>query len=86
MQIRQHNQWMAQHQVQEVYQRLGRQMEQACDQLQAMQRQMEQVQKSGQLQGDQERLREMDRLQEHLRDMTRQMEQAHQALQKIVGS
>lgn len=84
-QIRQQNQWMAQHQVQEAYRRLGREMEQSCNQLQVMHRQLEQVRKSDELQGDQDRLREMDRLQDRLREMTQQLEQAHDALKKIAG-
>jgi len=84
-QMREMNQWMTQQHACDACLQMGKDMEQAGEQLQTMLRQMERLNKDPHIQGDETRLREMDRLHERLRDMIQQMEQARDALHKIAG-
>lgn len=84
-QMREMNQWMTQQHACDACLQMGNDMEQAGERLQLMVQRMEQLSKDPHLQGDQTRLREMDRLHDRLRDMIQQMEQARDALRKIAG-
>jgi predicted RNase H-like nuclease (RuvC/YqgF family) len=84
-QIRDMNQWMTQQHACDACLQMGKDMEQTGQQLQTMLQRMEQLNKDPHIQGDQTRLRDMDRLQDRLRDMIRQMDQARDALRKIAG-
>lgn len=84
-QIRDMNQWMAQRQACQPCRTMGQDMEQAGGRLQSMLKQMDQLHKDPQFTGDQDRLRDMDRLHDRLRDMIHQLDDARESLRLLAG-
>jgi hypothetical protein len=84
-QVRDMNQWMTQQHACDACLQMGKDMEQAGTQLRTMLQRTDQLNKDPHIQGDQVRLRELDRLHERLRDMVQQMDQARESLRKLAG-
>lgn len=82
--LRETNQWMVRENAMEQFRHMGQQMEQAGERLREMLRSMDGLHKDPALQGDRDRLREMDRLRDRLHDMQRDLDQAHDALRKMI--
>lgn len=85
VQIRDMNQWMTGQHACDACLQMGKDMEQAGTQLRTMLQRTQQLSKDPHIQGDQTRLRELDRLHQRLRDMVQQMEQARESLRKVAG-
>jgi FtsZ-binding cell division protein ZapB len=64
---------------------MGQELEGAGERLRTMLREMERVCEDPQMQREQERLREMDRLQERLRALVGEMDQAGESLHHVAA-